>query len=233
MTLSDLNVLLDLNPEADLFSPSLSPFLEYDAFRWWQTITDFEEFNTKYSMANHIIHPVFRILHRILGFAVFSKQDLSKLSHEELFTLWVATREELKGRLNMGYWFVLCCEAIKSGHKIGEMTLGGMITRIAKKLKYERFFPSCTQVGADKYLFINIQQMRRSGFLQGTSDANNFHAWMVDREHHCILPYPSRTSFERNARNVWKIQRDNGVLPTAQGGIRNIEVDQQQQQQQQ
>uniref|UniRef100_A0A803MY46 Uncharacterized protein n=1 Tax=Chenopodium quinoa TaxID=63459 RepID=A0A803MY46_CHEQI len=125
----------------------------------------------------------------------------------------------------MGYWFVMCCEAIKSGHKMGEISLGGMIIRIDKKLNDERFVPSCTQIGADKDLFIDIQQMRRSGFLKGTSDANNFHALIVDHEHHCILPYPSRTSLEQNARNVWKIPRDNSVLPAPLGDARNMVVE--------
>ena len=79
------------------------------------------------------MHPALRLLHRILGYMVFNKQDLGKLTLEEIRILWLASRPDLGYRVNLGFIFTQCIEVIVSGSKIGEIHCGAIVTRLAIK----------------------------------------------------------------------------------------------------
>jgi hypothetical protein len=79
------------------------------------------------------MHPAIRLLHRILGYMVFNKQDLGKITAEEIRILWLATKPELGRRVNFGFLFTKCIEGILSGTEKGEIHCGGMVTRLAEK----------------------------------------------------------------------------------------------------
>src|SRR6185503_16181320 len=107
--LAEFNVALRFNPNGDIFEPLISLVQsEYNEVSWWRTIANKREFDSKKSLASEIIHPALRILHRILGYSVFNKQDLGKLSREEIMVLWMATKPELGSRINFGYIFMNC-----------------------------------------------------------------------------------------------------------------------------
>ena len=73
MNLAEFNVALGFNPNGDIFEPLISLVqTEYNEVSWWKTIANRREFDLKKSL---------------LGYSVFNKKDLGKLSREEIMVL--------------------------------------------------------------------------------------------------------------------------------------------------
>ncbi|XP_021764699.1 protein FAR1-RELATED SEQUENCE 5-like [Chenopodium quinoa] len=137
-----------------------------------------------------------------MGYACFSKQDLGKLTKEEIKCLFIASRFEgdLEGNVNMGYLFIQRCLEIKRSTEFrGEIKCGGMITIIAKALGFTNWVEQLTPVNGSNVLDLaGLASMQMLVEIRGNDTT---YSWLVKGKHRCFLPNAA-DSDNRNGSDV-------------------------------
>lgn len=221
LTLTRLNEIFEWPTLNQIYDPNGTYFSSYEEQVWWNTIAGYPNFTTRSSHASHIIHPVLRIFMRIMSYACFSKQDLGKLTKEEIKCLFLASRFEgnVEGNVNMGYLFIKrCIEIRESGEMSGEIRCGGMISIIARKLGFGSFLDQMTPVQSSNML--DLKALSDMKFLSEIPGRNLRFSWKVNGVHYCTLPNPA---VNNSVGDTWQVPRDQ--LPRGMaGGGENVPV---------
>lgn len=98
----------------------------------WSNITGIDRYVARTAKASCIIHPVLKVLHRIVASILFPRRETSTINSKELQLLWCAvTNSPLKP--NFGAY--VCDRLIKESQKTaGEIHGGGLVTLLARLL---------------------------------------------------------------------------------------------------
>ena len=98
----------------------------------------------------------------------------------ELKILWLATRGEYRGRLNLGYIFATYCVALQD-RDTGEIPCGGMVTRLLTNLHLDHHLPYCKPVGDADSVYLDMKQLGQIQFI------SKHYEWLRDNKHGCYL----------------------------------------------
>ncbi|KAI3721760.1 hypothetical protein L2E82_32778 [Cichorium intybus] len=99
---------------------------------FWNNITGIDRYVARTAKASSIIHPVLKVLHRIVASILFPRRETSTVSSKELQLLWCAVTNSPQ-KPNFGAY--VCDRLIKESQKTtGEIHGGGLVTLLARFL---------------------------------------------------------------------------------------------------
>lgn len=205
MTLAELNGVFGWPSEARIYHPHLQNFPNYNQEAFWRLISRLSNFQSRSVSSTAIVSSILRYTHRLLVGCVFTKQELSKMTKEDLIVLYMATEtpDRLGGMLNSGFHFLERCVEIKKGELYkGDINIGGMISLIAINKGFGEHLKQLKAI--DTNPFLDLDALRRMQWIRPTHDPERW-SWFVKGHHHCFLPNPEATRIDREARNVWDV----------------------------
>lgn len=204
LTLAKINEIFGFNPNNNIFDLSKYTPAGFTGEGFWREITGIPQWDSKGGSASNIHHPAMRTFHRMIGYVLYSKQELNKVSLEELKCLYLAARPPPNGdRVNSGFLFIRRCVAINQ-RKSGYIQLGGMISMIAAHLGYDKYFPKMSPLESKKSNLLDYEQMTAMRFFNSTA-RTNIVSWWLGNRHHCYLPDPQLTTLDKP--NPWLLER--------------------------
>lgn len=99
----------------------------HDLQLFWYKITGIQASIVRDLRASDVIHPCFRVVHRLLGYSLYGRTECTKLRQGELACLWAIVS---KDPFDLGFEFVGKLIEFSPESK-GEIWIGGLITRLA------------------------------------------------------------------------------------------------------
>lgn len=144
-----------------------------------------------------------------MSYACLSKQDLGKLTKEEVKCLFIASKFEgnVEGNVNMGYLFIKRCIDIRlKGEMNSEIKCGGMISIIARKFGFITFLDQVTSVHGP--ILLDIKGLYDMESLVEILVRVPRFSWKVNRKHYCMLP---NAAVANSVGDTWQVPRDEHV----------------------
>ena len=90
MTLAKLNGVFGWLSEARIYHYHLQNFPNYNQDAFWRLISQLSNFQSRPVSSTTIVSSILRYTHRLLVGCVFIKQELSKMTKEDLIVLYMA-----------------------------------------------------------------------------------------------------------------------------------------------
>ena len=196
LTLDQVNTALNLRPyraTLDVSDDHLS--------RIWYKITGRDSFVVRSDgYVKYMVHPIFKIIQRILANTIFGREECSKIMSPELQSLYCMTHGM---EFDLGYEFVKKLLRLSSASTKGAIVIGGLVTRIAKALDidlsgYEAIPPT----------YIDIGHLRNAKIID-SKESNGLYLTKnpVTERFSAITPELVPLSNRRNWYNAWSNKR--------------------------
>lgn len=131
LTYSQLNGFMG-TPTEGTFPEGVDYPSEINFLTMWTQISGITSFATGKDKVLSIIHPCFRIAHRILSCTIFARKEAGQILVVELFFLWCMTRHD-GPKPDFASFFYHKCITTRSKPS-GEICFGGLITIITSEL---------------------------------------------------------------------------------------------------
>ncbi|CAI9286950.1 unnamed protein product [Lactuca saligna] len=173
-------------------------FLRYPDANFWMQISGLATFNPSRQRAKHIVHPCWRIAHRVLTTSIFGRLEPGQINRCELFFLR-SMRRALP--LSFSGFFLDKCDSIRQ-RSSGEIFIGGLITIIGRAVGLDFPDPEYIPVDTPPNFLLDCDTLIRMEMLldRGTRT----YSWLdSDKAPVYILPSWIGSSFDTGDPDTW------------------------------
>ena len=179
-------------------SQEYQDFLRCPDANFWMQISGLPTFNPSRQRAKHIVHPCWRIAHRVLTTSIFGRLEPGQINRCELFFLR-SMRRALP--LSFSGFFLDKCDSIRQ-RSSGEIFIGGLITIIGRAVGLDFPAPEYIPVDTPPNFLLDCDTLIRMEMLldRGTRTYN----WLdSDKAPVYILPSWIGSSFDTDDPDTW------------------------------
>ncbi|CAI9260507.1 unnamed protein product [Lactuca saligna] len=151
-------------------------FLRYPDANFWMQISGLATFNPSRQRAKHIVHPCWRIAHRVLTTSIFGRLEPGQINRCELFFLR-SMRRALP--LSFSSFFLDKCDSIRQ-RSSGEIFIGGLITIIGRAVGLDFPDPEYIPVDTPPNFLLDCDTLIRMEMLldRGTRTYSDPDTWL-------------------------------------------------------
>ncbi|CAI9275491.1 unnamed protein product [Lactuca saligna] len=192
---------------SDIYSHQWTQFKSLPNVEFWTQITSLPKFNPSRQKDPFIMHPCWRIAHRILSTSIFARHEPGQINTVELYFLYCMSRHRWS-LTDFTTFFLDKCDSLRT-KTTGDICIGGLITLIGLGMGLQ--FPASEYVPVDDpplYLLDCITLMRMELILPHPNLLGHF-SWLNHvKDPVYILPNPSLSTFTTNDHETWFLPQD-------------------------
>ncbi|CAI9268023.1 unnamed protein product [Lactuca saligna] len=192
---------------SDIYSHQWSQFKSLPNVEFWTQITSLPKFNPSHQNDPFIMHPCWRIAHRILSTSIFARHEPGQINTVELYFLYCMSRHRWS-LTDFTTFFLDKCDSLRTKTTC-DICIGGLVTLIGLGMGLQ--FPASEYVPVDDpplYLLDCITLMRMELILPHPNLLGHF-SWLNHvKDPVYILPNPSLSTFTTNDPETWFLPQD-------------------------
>ncbi|CAI9261829.1 unnamed protein product [Lactuca saligna] len=191
----------------DIYSSQWTQFKSFPKVDFWTQITSLEKFNPSRQKDPFIIHPCWRIAHRIPSTSVFARHEPGQINTVELYFLYCMSSQHWSFP-NFATFFLDKCDSLRT-KTTGDICIGGLITLIGLGMGLQ--FPESEYVRVNDpplYLLDCITLIRMELLLPHPTLLGHF-SWLNHvKDPVYILPNPSISTFTTDDPETWFLPQE-------------------------
>ncbi|CAI9271040.1 unnamed protein product [Lactuca saligna] len=177
ISLDQINAIVGA-PTENTFGPT-DPIQGYFDLTWWTQLTRLHPYVSSAAKASSLIHPMMKVVHRIIASLVPPREERSTISALELKILYAMTHPE--NNLIPHHGRFLCHKLIRlSTSRSGKIVCGGIVSMLAKSAQIRAPYPGPHQpLSGEPYLTTTVLESMR--LFRSADDGT--HHWTVGQNH--------------------------------------------------